>query len=197
MPLVRAGEYNTIADVGDTPADLQLSMGRWGDYIEDKVNQLPKSIRTAGKYAIISRDTALYRGLEKGVQYGDFIAKAILYKHLMSQPLANEDRVLDRIRYEFVNYDMLAGRSREYLENIGLLWFYNFKLRTTRVAFSMLRNNPLHALVFLGMPNISDIGSPLTDNLLSKILGGGILGSVGPGMGLDFFTKNLWGQMFL
>ena len=197
MPLVRAGEYNTIADVGDTPADLQLSMGRWGDFIEDKVNQLPKSIRTAGKYAIISRDTALYRGLEKGVQYGDFIAKAILYKHLMSQPLANEDRVLDRIRYEFVNYDMLAGRSREYLENIGLLWFYNFKLRTTRVAFSMLRNNPLHALVFLGMPNISDIGSPLTDNLLSKILGGGILGSVGPGMGLDFFTKNLWGQMFL
>lgn len=197
MPLVRAGEYNTIADVGDTPADLQLSMGRWGDYIEDKVNQLPKSIRTAGKYAIISRDTALYRGLEKGVQYGDFIAKAILYKHLMSQPLANEDRVLDRIRYEFVNYDMLAGRSREYLENIGLLWFYNFKLRTTRVAFSMLRNNPLHALVFLGMPNISDIGSPLTDNLLSKILGGGILGSVGPGMGLNFFTKNLWGQMFL
>lgn len=197
MPLVRAGEYNTIADVGDTPADLQLSMGRWGDYIEDKVNQLPRSIRTAGKYAIISRDTALYRGLEKGVQYGDFIAKAILYKHLMSQPLANEDRVLDRIRYEFVNYDMLAGRSREYLENIGLLWFYNFKLRTTRVAFSMLRNNPLHALVFLGMPNISDIGSPLTDNLLSKILGGGILGSVGPGMGLDFFTKNLWGQMFL
>ena len=197
MPLVRAGEYNTIADVGDTPADLQLSMGRWGDFIEDKVNQLPKSIRTAGKYAIISRDTALYRGLEKGVQYGDFIAKAILYKHLMSQPLANEDRVLDRIRYEFVNYDMLAGRSREYLENIGLLWFYNFKLRTTRVAFSMLRNNPLHALVFLGMPNISDIGSPLTDNLLSKILEGGILGSVGPGMGLDFFTKNLWGQMFL
>lgn len=197
MPLVRAGEYNTIADVGDTPADLQLSMGRWGDYIEDKVNQLPKSIRTAGKYAIISRDTALYRGLEKGVQYGDFIAKAILYKHLMSQPLANENRVLDRIRYEFVNYDMLAGRSREYLENIGLLWFYNFKLRTTRVAFSMLRNNPLHALVFLGMPNISDIGSPLTDNLLSKIIGGGILGSVGPGMGLDFFTKNLWGQMFL
>ena len=196
-PLIAAGEYNTIADIGDTEDDLDLSMGRWGDYIERKVDMLPDNIKTAGKYLLITKDTALYRALEKGVQYGDFIAKALLYKHLTQRKGYTSTDALDVIRYEFVNYDMLAGRSREFLENIGVLWFYNFKLRTSRVAVSMLRNNPLHSLFFLNAPLIDGLGSPLTDNILSKIMSGGILGSVGPGMGLDFFLKNMWGQMFL
>lgn len=196
-PLIAAGEYNTIADIGDTEDDLDLSMGRWGDYIERKVDSLPDNLKIAGKYLLITKDTALYRGLEKGVQYGDFIAKALLYKHLTQKRGYSNNTALDIIRYEFVNYDMLAGRSREFLENIGAIWFYNFKLRTSRVALSMLRHNPLHALLFLNAPITDGLGSPLTDNIFSKVLSGGILGSIGPGMGLDFFLKNMWGQMFL
>lgn len=196
-PLIAAGEYNTIADIGDTEDDLDLSMGRWGDYIERKVDSLPDNLKIAGKYLLITKDTALYRGLEKGVQYGDFIAKALLYKHLTQKRGYSNNTALDIIRYEFVNYDMLAGRTREFLENIGAIWFYNFKLRTSRVALSMLRHNPLHALLFLNAPITDGLGSPLTDNIFSKVLSGGILGSIGPGLGLDFFLKNMWGQMFL
>lgn len=191
-PLLDAGEYNTISDIGDTEDDLNLSMGRWGEWIEQKVDALPKGIRDAGKYALISKDTALYRALEKGVQYGDFIAKAIYYKHLINKGMPH-NQALSKIRYEFVNYDMLPGRSREFLENIGLLWFYNYKLRTARVMFSMLKDNPLHALMFLGLPEITDgIGSPLTDNILSKVVGGGITGSIGYGLLLDTPSNLMW-----
>lgn len=191
-PLLDAGEYNTISDIGDTEDDLNLSMGKWGEWIENKVDALPKGIREAGKYALISKDTSLYRALEKSVQYGDFIAKAIYYKHLTQQGMQHK-QAMSKVRYEFVNYDMLAGRSREFLENIGLLWFYNYKLRTARIMFSMLKDNPLHALMFLGMPAItSDIGSPVTDNILSKVIGGGITGSIGYGLMLDSPGNLLW-----
>lgn len=193
--LFDAGEYNTIADIGDTFDDLLLSTGRWGEYLDRQVNKLPKSMVNLGRYLLITKDTALYKGLEKSVQYGDFLAKGILYKHLRKQGTSKKE-ALDIVRYEFVNYDMLPSRSREYLENIGLLWFYNYKLRTVRVMLSMLRNNPLHALFYMAMPLPNDIGSPITDNLLSKMMSGGFTYTMGPMMGLTFFRNNLWLNIF-
>lgn len=193
--LFDAGEYNTIADIGDTFDDLLLSTGRWGEYLDRQVNKLPKSMVNMGRYLLITKDTALYKGLEKSVQYGDFLAKGILYKHLRKQGTSKKE-ALDIVRYEFVNYDMLPSRSREYLENIGLLWFYNYKLRTVRVMLSMLRNNPLHALFYMAMPLPNDIGSPITDNLLSKMMSGGFTYTMGPMMGLTFFRNNLWLNIF-
>lgn len=195
-PLLDAGEYNTIADIGDTSDDILMSTGRWGEWLDNKINKLPKQIRTAGRYLAVTKDTALYRGLEKGVQYGDFIAKVIMFNHLKKQG-KSVDEALRTVRYEFVNYDMLGSRTREYLENIGLLWFYNYKLRTTRVFFSMMYNNPVHSLLFMMMPFPIDIGSPLTDNFLSKIMSGGITGSMGPGLLLDTPSQNIWYQMFM
>lgn len=193
--LFDAGEYNTIADIGDTFDDLLLSTGRWGEYLDRQVNKLPKSMVNMGRYLLITKDTALYKGLEKSVQYGDFLAKGILYKHLRKQGTSKKE-ALDIVRYEFVNYDMLPSRSREYLENIGLLWFYNYKLRTVRVMLSMLRNNPLHALFYMAMPLPNDIGSPITDNLLSKMMSGGFTYTMGPMMGLTFFRNNFWLNIF-
>lgn len=193
--LFDAGEYNTIADIGDTYDDLLLSTGKWGEYLDRQVNKLPKPMVNLGRYMLITKDTALYKGMEKTVQYGDFLAKGILYKHLRKQGTSKKE-ALDIVRYEFVNYDMLPSRSREYLENIGLLWFYNYKLRTVRVMMSMLRNNPLHALFYMALPLPNSIGSPITDNLLMKMASGGVTYTMGPMMGVSFLTNNLWLNMF-
>lgn len=190
--LLKAGEYNTIADLGDVDDDILLSTGKWGEYVEKKVDNLPDVLKEGGRQALISKDTSMYRMLEKGTQYGDFVAKAILYHYLRNQKKIKPENALSKVRYEFVNYDMLPGRTREYLENIGLLWFYNYKLRITRTFFSMVRENPLSTLLSIASPVGLGIGTPVSDNFLVKLITNP-LGSVGPKI-FDFpwITSNFW-----
>lgn len=194
-PLIEAGEFSTVADVGQTSEDLELSSGRFVQRIEKWVDSLPESVRNAGRYALITRDTALFQGLQKSVQYGDFIAKAVLYDDLTKRQKMPKAQALARITEEFVNYDRLPGRFRSYLENMGLLWFYNFKIRISKVAVSTIRNNPVHALVAMALPTpdfLGTVGLPFQDSLVSKAAEGTLDFSMGPEMGLRAPFLNPW-----
>lgn len=181
-PLLQAGEFSSISDAGSRD-DILLSEGKLSEYLERIVNKLPKSIQTAGKYAIISKDTALFRALQKSVEYGDFVAKSILYDDLMKRQGKTKEEALGQVTEEFVNYDRLPGRDRAYLESIGLLWFYNFKIRSSKVAVSMIRNNPVHSLISMSLPlPINGIGTSLEDNLWATLYDGRASNSVGFGM---------------
>lgn len=197
-PLIEAGEFTAISDVGITHDDIDLSQGRWHQYIEKQVDKLPEAVRNAGRYAYITKDTALFQGLQKAVQYGDFLAKAIMYDDMVIRQKKTPAEAMARITEEFVNYDRLPGRFRGYLEQMGMLWFYNFKLRSTKVAASMLRNNPIHALMSSFMPVLDvlgPVGSPISDNIVSKAMHGSLGYSMGPGMGFNAPTMNPWWQM--
>ena len=192
--LLKAGEYNTIADLGDVNDDILLSTGKWGEYLENKVNLLPNALKEVGRQLIITKDTAIYRMLEKGTRYGDFIAKAILYRYLQENKRMSKEKALSKVRYEYVNYDMLPGRTREYLENMGLLWFYNYKLRIARTALSMLKENPLASLLYMISP--ISIGTPITDNVVVNALSGSG-SSVGLKLfDLPWFNNHLWLNIF-
>ncbi len=191
-PLIQAGEFSTIADVGLSADDLALSSGHIGSWIEAKVNQLPDGLRTAARYGLITRDTALFQGLQRSVQYGDFLAKAVMYDHLTQKKKSSKEEALRRITEEFVNYERLPGRTRGYLENMGLLWFYNFKLRIAKVALSTIQNNPLHMLLALGLPNVSGVGLPVEDNVLSKLFQGNLGYTMGPWMAFRAPFLNPW-----
>lgn len=192
--LLKAGEYNTIADLGDVNDDILLSTGRWGEYLENKINLLPNALKEVGRQLTITKDTAIYRMLEKGTRYGDFVAKAILYRYLQENKRMSKEKALSKVRYEYVNYDMLPGRTREYLENMGLLWFYNYKLRIARTALSMLKENPLASLLYMVSP--ISIGTPITDNVVVNTLSG-----AGSSVGLKlldlpWFDNHLWFNIF-
>lgn len=191
-PLIEAGEFSTVADVGMSHEDLKLTTGRMDSWLGSKIDKLPKELRTAAHYGLVTEDTALFRGLQKTVQYGDFVAKQILFNHLTKKMGLTKEQALTRITEEFVNYDRLPGRTRGGLENIGLLWFYNFKLRSLKVAMSMARNNPLQTLLLMGLPAPNGAGTPLDENIVSKGLAGSLSWSIGPGMATRVHTLNPW-----
>lgn len=78
-PLIQAGEFGLIADVGNSLGDLDLTQGKLAEFIEKLTDKLPEAVRTAGNYALIGSDTPLYEGIQKTMEYGDFIMKCLYY----------------------------------------------------------------------------------------------------------------------
>ena len=194
-PLIQAGEFSSVSEATVTREESTLFEGNIYKYLEGKVDQLPEAIRTAGRYAILTRDTSLFQGLQRAVEYGDFLAKAILYDDLTKRKGMDNKEALARISEEYVNYDRMPGRVRGSLENMGLLWFYHFKLRSLKVAMSMIRNNPLHTLLVSLLPTpdfLGSIGLPTKDNIISKAIEGKLGYSIGPLMGMHAQTLNPW-----
>lgn len=194
-PLLEAGEFSSIADAGIGRDDILITEGKIQEYMDKLADKLPKSVRTAGRYALITKDTALFQGIQKTVEYSDFIAKAIIYDELTQRKGKTREEALGRVTEEFVNYDRLPGRFRGYMESVGLMWFYNFKIRSAKVAVSMIRNNPVHAAMAVLAPTptmFGNVGLPIQDNVFSIAAKGGLDSSWGFGQGLRAHNLNPW-----
>lgn len=194
-PLLEAGEFSSIADAGIGRDDILITEGKVHEYMDKLAEKLPKSVRTAGRYALITKDTALFQGIQKTVEYSDFIAKAIIYDELTQRKGKTREEALGRVTEEFVNYDRLPGRFRGYMESVGLMWFYNFKIRSAKVAVSMIRNNPVHAAMAVLAPTptmFGNVGLPIQDNIFSIAAKGGLDSSWGFGQGLRAHNLNPW-----
>lgn len=194
-PLIEAGEFSGIADAGLTRNEVDLTSGRLQAYMEQAASKLPGWSSTVGRYALVTKDTALFQGLQKAVEYGDFLAKAVLFDDLVNRKGLTKAEALARVTEEFVNYDRLPGRFRGSMENLGLLWFYNFKIRSVKVAASMIRNNPVHAMLASWAPSpdvFGTVGLPTEDNMITKLFDGTLDNSMGPGQGMHAAMLNPW-----
>ena len=196
QPLLQAGMLPTIAE-GLTEQDQYTLLHDGMRWIDERAQKLPKGVLTAAKYAVVAKDTALYQGLNRMVQFGDFMAKAALYEALMEQGGVSknsdkEQAVLDEVNESFVNYNLLPGRGRDYLESMGVTWFWNYKLRIQKIALREFKRHPLR---FLGM----GVGAEWLgqDSLLSTSAPMVNMGySIGPDQLWRAHEMLLWRQMW-
>ena len=189
-PMIQAGELSTINDVGDDYNQSVLT-GTWAEKLNEEVGKLPDSMIQAGKWLTVSKDTAMYKILEKATIYGDFVAKSIYYDWLTEHGTQVNDALIKSMN-EFVNYDMLAGRTREYLENLGVIMFYNYTLRSLRTAFDVMLHNPVSALLALHLfPDFITANNVFTDSFIGKLAGGRLGGTfMNPSLMAAPITKN-------
>lgn len=184
-PLLKAGEFSTISE-NLTEADVAIREGRWGDFMETATDKLPGWAGTAAKNVLITKDTALFQGLNRMVQYGDFVAKAVLYDHLLEKKGMTNDQAMDVIFEEFVQYNRLPGRDRDFLESHGLLWFFNYKLRIMKIAVKLLRERPVTALfMFGGVGPSTGIDTVADGSLAGTMWDGSASYAIGPQMGIN------------
>src|SRR5690606_35740569 len=111
-PLIKAGEFSTIQDLGVEREDLDITEGTVVSYIRRKTEELPPEIRNMVRYLYMTKDTSLYQGLQKIVQYGDFVAKVALFDFYTKKKGMSQEEALGKITEEFINYDALPGRTR-------------------------------------------------------------------------------------
>lgn len=195
LPLIEAGEFGTISE-NLSETDVALREGRIASFIGEQVDRLPGAAKGVLKNAVLTRDSALFQTLNRGVQYGDFIAKAVLFDHLISKGMSKED-ALAQVSEEFVNYNRLPGRGREYLESMGMLWFANYAIRSTKVAGRILRERPLTALFMAGgVSPPFGLETSVTSALPYDILSGQFWYKVGPELGIDNLIVTPWSMLF-
>lgn len=196
-PLIEAGELPSIAE-GLSEQDDYSILADGVKWMDNQVEKLPKGVSTAVKYALITKDTALYQGLSRMIQFGDFMAKATLYDHLLTTKnqetgeLFTHEEALSRVNDSFVNYNLLAGRTRGYLDSMGLQWFWTYKLRIQKIVLRTIRENPLQFLMssaaapFLGADSLLSSSAPVTNWGYS----------LGPGQVIRAHNTILWSQLF-
>ena len=187
-PVINLGEFSTIQD--DADGDLTDT----GSYFIKAINKIKQvrdkfgnSTEALDELAVTER-TLLYKCLERTTQYGDFIAKSICYDYWKHK--YNENEAIFRVTSEFVDYDFMPSRCREWLEKIGWGWYWNYKLRMSKVMMRMVRDNPFRSLMFLILPptlfNI-DLDTPFKDSALGRLLG------MGPSLMSSFGFSHLFG----
>lgn len=194
-PLIQAGEFSSIVSVQIDSESNNLHQGKIAEYMEGQIAKLNPLGQDVAKNLLITKDTSIYQFLQKATDYGDFIAKAIIYDDIIKRKGGTKKEALIAIKEEFINYDYLPGRVRGSLEGMGLLWFYNFKLRSVKIALSMIRENPLHTLLAAGIPSATpfgNIGLPINDNVFYKLGEGSLPSSIGPSQGLGSWKLHPW-----
>lgn len=191
-PLLDAGEFSTVSE-SLTEQDQALREGRLEEYLDYAAEKLPGAAQTALKNFVITKDTALFQGLNRAVQYGDFVAKAVLYEHLQKERGYTEKEAMDVIKEEFVNYNRLAGRDRDYLEATGMLWFMNYKIRIMKVMARLVRERPASALFYAGgVGPMADIDTVVSGSGLGAYMDNRLGYAIGPEMGYNGLFMNPW-----
>ena len=95
---------------------------------------------------LISKESRTHEIMTKALDYGDLVAKYVLYKHLTENRAFKSERAMNVVREEFVNYSMNRGAGFDYLNSIGATWFASYALGIQKVIYKMLRRNLLSTL---------------------------------------------------
>ena len=187
--LIAAGELPTIAE-GLSETDEYTLASDAAAWLQKRTENLPKGLTDIGRYALITRDTALYQGLNRMIQFGDLMAKQLMFEQLQREGQTKE-QALREVQDTFVNYNILPGRTRSALENMGVLWFWNYKLRIQRIFFRTVRKHPLRALIHMGGADLAG-----ADSMFSTLpINTDLTYTMGPGQLARAHELHMWAQM--
>lgn len=184
---IQAGMMPTIVEDVQPDADGYT----YGSKIRKKFNEvsahLPASAVTAARWAVIDKGTAPHKFLSDVAQFSDFAAKYALYKHLTehARDRLSHTEALQRASDAFVNYDIPATATRQYLDDMGITMFTKYRIRIQRAMFYLLDKRPASVMAhmaitgqFTNAPNgmdpffIRNMGNPFTPSVLQ---GGSLL----------------------
>lgn len=102
----------------------------------------PKVV-AAGRVVYMAHDTKLYQWLNHTTQLSDFVARYTLYQHLTTKKNAlSKADAIQQASDSFINYDIPAHRTMQYLDDMGILMFTKYFLRIQKVLLKLVREHP-------------------------------------------------------
>ena len=145
---INEGTMPSIVDDVDTADTAYTYTSGLQNKISGVTEMIPASVRTAAKWAFVSKDTPLYKFLSNTAQFGDFTSKYVLYKYSMNKAdtKLNHAEAVQRATDAFVNYDTPTSPELQYMNDVGLLMFTKYRLRIQRAMMTLMKERPGTAL---------------------------------------------------
>ena len=163
--LVDNGIFNSV-NAQEIASDEDVDFSLWKRVMDksglSKIDQASDDLigKKLANNIMIRKGSSTHNFMVQTMDYGDFVAKYVLYKHLTKRKGISKTNAMEVIRDEFVNYTMNRGREFDWTNKVGLTWFLSYKLSIQKVIFRNLRRNFLRTLATYG------IGKVVPDNAL-------------------------------
>lgn len=174
-PLVEAGMFSNISSAAGYEQQgldkdftfrntLKQKLG-----IEEMMEDFDNSgIGRAINNILISEGSDTFAFMEKFLDYGDFVAKFVLYDHLTKDKGLTSKEALSITLEEFVNYSMNRGALFDYANAMGLTWFMSYATGIQKVIWKMARRQTRRTAAVYGLGKITGFTTVPMGNPLDK-----------------------------
>lgn len=174
-PLVEAGMFSNISSAaGYEQQGLDKDFTFRNTFkqklgIEELMEDFDNSgIGRAVNNILISEGSDTFAFMEKSLDYGDFVAKFVLYDHLTKDKGLKSKEALTITLEEFVNYSMNRGALFDYANAMGLTWFMSYATGIQKVIWKMARRQTRRTAAVYGLGKITGFTTVPMGNPLDK-----------------------------
>lgn len=117
---------------------------------------------------LISEGSDTFAFMEKSLDYGDFVAKFVLYDHLTKDKGLKSKEALSITLEEFVNYSMNRGALFDYANAMGLTWFMSYATGIQKVIWKIARRQTRRTAAVYGLGKVTGFTTVPMGNPLDK-----------------------------
>lgn len=174
-PLVEAGMFSNISSAaGYEQQGLDKDFTFRNTFkqklgIEELMEDFDNSgIGRAVNNILISEGSDTFAFMEKSLDYGDFVAKFVLYDHLTKDKGLKSKEALSITLEEFVNYSMNRGALFDYANAMGLTWFMSYATGIQKVIWKMARRQTRRTAAIYGLGKVTGFTTVPMGNPLDK-----------------------------
>ena len=174
-PLVEAGMFSNISSAaGYEQQGLDKDFTFRNTFkqklgIEELMEDFDNSgIGRAVNNILINEGSDTFAFMEKSLDYGDFVAKFVLYDHLTKDKGLKSKEALSITLEEFVNYSMNRGALFDYANAMGLTWFISYATGIQKVIWKMARRQTRRTAAVYGLGKVTGFTTVPMGNPLDK-----------------------------
>lgn len=145
---IEEGMMPTIVEDVDPDTNHYSYKNKLQQRMEGLTSGVPKSVKTAAKWAFVSPDTPLYKFLNNATQFSDFSAKYTMYQYYTqkAKDKLSHDEALQIASDNFINYDVPTSRGLQYMNDMGAVMFTKYNIRIQKALFQLLKKRPATAM---------------------------------------------------
>lgn len=174
-PLVEAGMFSNISSAaGYEQQGLDKDFTFRNTFkqklgIEELMEDFNNSgIGRAVNNILINEGSDTFAFMEKSLDYGDFVAKFVLYDHLTKDKGLKSKEALSITLEEFVNYSMNRGALFDYANAMGLTWFMSYATGIQKVIWKIARRQTRRTAAVYGLGKVTGFTTVPMGNPLDK-----------------------------